>query len=399
MSPTVDSQTHPSTGRAATPRVQVVDVVRGLAMVIMALDHIREFWTPTAVRAEDVAHASALLFFTRWITHFCAPTFVFLAGASVFLYQQKQASKGMVSRFLLTRGLWLLVLEIVVINFLLQWGAFNLILLQVIWVIGWGLVALAGLIWLPRGVVAGLALLVIAGHNALPNIQPVTAATLLPALLYDSPFLYQLTPKLPVLAAYTILPWVAVLAAGYCIGPWFRQPLPARKRRLRLAGAGALLLFGALRATNWYGDPLPWAGQPRGPLYTALSFINITKYPPSLLFLSLTLGVALLLLSVAEEVPGRLRQWLSTFGKVPMFYYLLHLLLISGGALLWTWLRFGQPYNLAFAPPGVPPPAAYQPSLVRAYVVWAVVVLALYWPCRWYQAYKQRHSHWWLSYL
>ena len=152
--------------------------------------------------------------------------------------------------------------------------------------------------------------------------------------MYDCPFPYQLTPKLPVLAAHTILPWAAVVASGYCVGPWFWQQLPARKRRLRLAGVGALLLFGALRTTNWYGDSLPWAGQPRALVYTALSFINITKYPPSLLFLSLTLGVALLLLSVAEKVPGRLRQWLSTFGKVPMFYYLLHLLLISGGALL-----------------------------------------------------------------
>ena len=389
----------PVASRASSPRVHAIDVVRGLAMVIMALDHIREFWTPTLVRAEDVAHASVLLFFTRWITHFCAPSFVFLAGTSVFLYQQKQGDKGRVSRFLLTRGLWLVALEIMVVNFLLQWGAFNLILLQVIWAIGWGMVVLAGLIWLPRGVTAALALLVMLGHNALPNMQPVTAATLLPALIYDSPFLYQLTPKLPVLSAYTILPWAAVLAAGYVIGPWFREPLARRNRYLRLAGAGALLLFVGLRFSNWYGDPLPWAMQDRGPLLTVLSFVNVTKYPPSLLFLSLTLGVALLLLSVAEHVPARLRGWLSVFGKVPMFYYLLHLVLISGGALVWTWTQFGQPYNLAFAPPGVPQPAAYQPSLLRGYVVWAVVVLALYWPCRWYQGYKQRHDYWWLSYL
>ncbi|MGY3090299.1 putative membrane protein [Hymenobacter sp. UYAg731] len=389
----------PMASRAATPRVQAIDVVRGLAMVIMALDHIREFWTPTAVRPEDVAHASALLFFTRWITHFCAPTFVFLAGTSVFLYQQKQPDRGRVSWFLLTRGLWLVFMEVVIINFFLQWGAYNVILLQVIWAIGWGMVALAGLIWLPRWLVATLALAVILGHNALPNIQPVTAATLLPALIYDSPFLYQLTPKLPVLAAYTILPWAAVLAAGYCIGPWFQLPLPARNRLLRLAGAGALLFFVVLRFSNWYGDPQPWAVQPRGMFYTALSFINVTKYPPSLLFLSLTLGVALLLLSVAEDVSGRLARWLSTFGKVPMFYYLLHFCLISGGALLWTWAAFGRPYNLSFAPPGAPQPAAYQPSLLRAYVVWAVVVVALYWPCRWYLGYKQRHAHWWLSYL
>jgi uncharacterized membrane protein len=384
--------------RAAVPRVQAIDVVRGLAMVVMALDHIREFWSPTAVRPEDVAHASALLFFTRWITHFCAPTFVFLAGTSIFQYQQKQPSRGRVSRFLLTRGLWLLVLEVVVVNFLLQWH-YTIILLQVIWVLGWGMVALAGLIWLPRWLTAGLALGIIGGQHLLPIIQPVTNANWGWALLYDSPFVLPITPTLPLLAAYTILPWVAVMAAGYAIGPWFRAPLPQRARWLRGAGAAALLVFIGLRATNWYGDPSPWSTQPRGLFYSALSFINVTKYPPSLLFLSLTLGVALVLLSVAEGLPGRLRQWLSTYGRVPLFYYLLHFCLISGGAFLYSILAFGRAYNPSFAPPDSVPPAAYAPSLGRAYVVWVVVVGLLYWPCRWYQGYKQRHTHWWLAYL
>ena len=201
------------------------------------------------------------------------------------------------------------------------------------------------------------------------------------------------------LAAYPILPWAAVLAAGYVVGPWFGLPPPQRGRRLRLAGGVGLLLFVGLRATNWYGDPAPWSGQPRGLLYSGLSFVNVTKYPPSLLFLSLTLGVALLLLAVAEGLPGRLRQWLSTYGRVPMFYYLLHFCLVSGGAFVWTTLAFGRPFNLAFAPPGGALPAAYQPSLLRAYVVWAVVVALLYWPCRWYHGYKQRHTYWWLAYL
>jgi len=388
----------PAPLRAATPRVLAIDVVRGLAMVIMALDHIREFWSPTPVRPEDVAHASALLFGTRWITHFCAPTFVFLAGTSVFLYQQKQASRGAVSQFLLTRGLWLLVLEVVVINFLLHWG-YSAFLLQVIWALGWSMVLLAGLIWLPRGLVATLALGFLAGQHLLPLLQPVAAASLLPALLYDGPFLFQLTPQLPVLAAYTILPWAAVMAVGYCIGPWFGAPLPLRQRWLRWAGVGALLLFVGLRFTNWYGDPVPWSGQPRGPLYTLLSFVNITKYPPSLLFLLLTLGVALLLLSVSERGVGHLGRWLSTYGLVPMFYYLLHFCLLSGGAYVWTTLAFGHPFNLSFAPPGVPLPAAYHPSLLRTYVVWVMVVALLYWPCRWYRGYKQRHAHWWLAYV
>ncbi|OGX91774.1 DUF1624 domain-containing protein [Hymenobacter coccineus] len=383
--------------RSATPRVAAIDIVRGLAMVIMALDHIREFWSPTAVRPEDVAHASVALFLTRWITHFCAPTFVFLAGTSVFLYQQKQASRGAVSRFLLLRGLWLVVLEVVVINFLLQWG-YNALLLQVIWALGWSMVLLAGLIWLPRWLVGALALAFIFGQHLLPFLQPVTRANVGWALLYGQPFLFKLTPQLPVLVAYTVLPWAAVMAAGYAVGPWFQLPAPQRTRWLGAAGAGALLLFGALRATNWYGDPAPWSVQARGLLYSALSFVNVTKYPPSLLFLCLTLGVALVLLA-AWGPAGRLGRWLSTYGRVPMFYYLLHFCLLSGGAFGWTALAFGKPFNLSFAPPGAGLPAGYHPSLWRAYAVWAAVVALLYWPCRWYQGYKQQHTHWWLSYL
>jgi uncharacterized membrane protein len=374
-----------ATGRAATPRVQAIDVVRGLAMVIMALDHIREFWCPTPMRPEDVTQASALLFFTRWITHFCAPTFVFLAGASVFLYQQKRSSRGQVSRFLLTRGLWLLLLEIVVINFLLQWG-YNIILLEVIWVLGWGMLVLAGLIWLPRWLVAVVAFTFIAGHNLLPPIH--NTPFLLPTGLLKAPFL----------VAYSVGPWAAVMAAGYVVGPWFLAPLPQRTRWLRMGGVGLLVLFVALRATNWYGDLAPWSVQPRGVLYTALSFGNVTKYPPSLLFLSLTLGVAFLLLSVAEGPTSRLSRWLITYGRVPLFYFILHLALISAGAFVWTALAFGKPINFSFA--AVKDwPSAYHPSLLRAYVVWVAVVGLLYWPCRWYQGYKRRHSYWWLSYL
>ncbi|GAB3571381.1 DUF1624 domain-containing protein [Hymenobacter daeguensis] len=397
MSPTVSPPA--PTPRAATPRVQAIDVVRGLVMVIMALDHIRDFWSPATVRPEDVAHASAALFFTRWVTHLCAPAFMLLAGTSVFLYQQKQPDKRRVSRFLLMRGLWLVVLELVVMNLILQWGTYNLLLLVVIWALGWGMVLLAGLIWLPRWLVAAFALVVIFGHDALPAIQPVTWATLGPALLYNSPFVFPLTPRLPMLAAYAILPWAAVMAAGYVIGPWFRAPLPVRQRWLRLAGGAAVLLFAVLRFINRYGDPSPWLHQPRGRLYTGLSFLNVTKQAPSLQFLSLMLGLVLLLLSVAEGWPGRVRGWLSTFGKVPLFYFLLHFALISAGTFIWTWVAFGKPFNLAFPPSGVALPAGYQPSLLRAYAVWLAVVLLLYWPCRWYQGYKQRHSHWWLSYL
>jgi len=391
--------THPSpTALAGRPRVQAIDVVRGLVMVVMALDHIREFWSPTPVRAEDVAHASLLLFFTRWVTHFCAPTFVFLSGCSIFLSQQRRPSRGAMSRFLLSRGLWLVALEVLVINFILQWGKFDLILLQVIWVIGWSMVLLAGLMWLPRGVLAGLALLIIAGHDALPFTQPVTSANAAWALFYNSPFVLPLPHLPPLLAAYSLGPWLGVMLAGYVAGPWFQLPLAQRARRLRLLGAGLLLLFVALRATNWYGDPAPWSVQPRGLAYSLISFLNVTKYPPSLLFVCLTLGVACLLMSVAENATNPLSRWLRTFGRVPFFYYLLHLLLISGGAWVWSRLAFGHPFNFSLAEPK-DWPVGYQPSLLRAYAVWAAVALILYWPCRWYEGYKQRHSYWWLSYL
>ncbi|MDF7810838.1 heparan-alpha-glucosaminide N-acetyltransferase domain-containing protein [Hymenobacter sp. YC55] len=383
--------------RVMSSRVQAVDVVRGLVMVIMALDHIREFWSPTTVRPEDVTQASALLFFTRWMPHFCAPTFVFLSGVSIWLYQQKQAKRPVVSRFLITRGLWLVVLELVVINFILQWG-YNLLLLQVIWVIGWGMVLLAALIWLPRAVLAVLAVVIVAGHNLLPVIQPVTAANLGWALLHNTPFVVPIAPLPPFLVAYSIGPWLGVMLAGYVIGPWFQLPLLQRKPLLRRAGVALLVGFVALRATNWYGDLVPWSVQPRGLLYSVLSFLNITKYPPSLLFLCLTLGVALLLLSAAETATSRPSQWLRTFGQVPFFYYILHLLLISASAWVWTRLAFGRPVNFSFLEVKNWP-AAYHSSLLRAYVVWVGVVVTLYFPCRWYQRFKQQHSYWWLSYL
>jgi uncharacterized membrane protein len=376
--------------------VQPIDVVRGLVMVLMALDHTRDFWSPTPVRPEDVAHAPVLLFLTRWVTHLCAPTFVFLSGCSVYLSAQQRGDRVAVSRFLLTRGLWLVLLEVAVLSVVLTWS-YDLTLLLVIWAIGAGLVLLAGLLWLPRGVLAGLTVAILAGHNLVPNLAPVTAANAGWALLHNAPFVLPVLGH-PVLVAYSVGPWLGVLLAGYVLGPWFQLPTPQRARRLRWAGAGLLVLFGVLRAANGYGDPAPWRAQPQGLLHTALSFVNVTKSPPSLLFVSLTMGVALLALGRAEAAAGRVSRALRTFGQVPLFYYLLHFGLLSGASWVWTGLAFGRPINLAFAPTSAWP-AAYVPSLGRAYLVWIVVVSALYWPCRWYQQFKRRRTDWWLSYL
>ncbi|UOQ50874.1 DUF1624 domain-containing protein [Hymenobacter cellulosivorans] len=382
--------------RSATPRVRALDIVRGLVMVIMALDHTRDFWGATPVRPEDVTQASALLFFTRWITHFCAPTFVFLSGCSVYLYAQKRADRSAVSRFLLTRGLWLILLEIVLLTFILTWSH-DLILLLVIWVIGAGMVLLAGLLWLPRWVLAALTFIILAGHNLVPNINVTTAADAGRALLCNGPFAVPVLGR-TVLVGYSLGPWLGVLLAGYLAGPWFQLPLPERNRRLRWAGVVLLGLFVVLRFTNWYGDPVPWSVQPSGPLHTVLSFLNVTKSPPSLLFVSLTLGVALLVMSQVETATGRLSEVLRTFGQVPFFYYLLHFALISSAAWVWTMLTFGRAVNFAFVSAKDWPPA-YVPNLGRVYLVWVLVVLAMYWPCRWYQRFKQQHTYWWLSYL
>jgi uncharacterized membrane protein len=377
--------------------VEAIDVVRGLIMAIMALDHVREYWGPMPYRPEDLTQASPLLFFTRWITHFCAPSFVFLSGVSVFLYGQRQGSRQTVSLFLLTRGLWLIAVEILVVNVLMQF-AFNLILLEVIWVIGGSMVVLAALVWLPRPVLAGLAVLIMAGQHLLPAAQPVTAANLGGALLYHSPFFFPLAGLPPLLVAYTPLAWLGVMLAGYAAGPWFTLP-PGRRNRV-LWGAGLLLLvtFGVVRAFNGYGDPAPWTVQPRGTFYTVLSFLNVTKYPPSLSFLCLTLGVTGVLLAALDGLRGPVARWLRTFGEVPFFFFLLHLLLIHGAARLWTQFAFGQSVNFSFASVAEWP-AGYRPDLGRVYLVWLLVLVALYFPCRWYGRYKKGHAHWWLSYL
>jgi uncharacterized membrane protein len=387
----------PTHRRGAFPRVEAVDVVRGLVMAVMALDHVREFWGPTPYRPEDLTQAPALLFFTRWVTHFCAPAFVFLSGVSAFLYGQRQGNRRQLSRFLLTRGLWLVVLEVVVINFLLQF-TYNLFLLQVIWVIGWSMVVLAALVWLPRWTLAVLAAVIIAGQHLLPVAQPVTADNLIGSLLYHAPFFFPLDGLPPLLVAYTPLAWLGVMLAGYAAGPWFTQPAGSRNRVLLGAGLLLLVTFGVVRALNGYGDPSPRAVQPRGTLYTMLSFLNVTKYPPSLAFLCLTLGVALLLLAALDGGRNPVTRWLRTFGEVPFFFYLLHLLLIHGAARLWSALAFGQSFNFSFASPS-DWPAGYRPDLLRVYLVWGLVLVALYFPCRWYGRYKKKHAHWWLSYV
>ena len=339
------------------------------------------------------------LFLTRWVTHFCAPLFIFLAGISAFLYGSRGRAKAEVSRFLVTRGAWLVLLEFTVVLFGWTFNpAFNFFVLQVIWAIGWSMIALAGLIHLPRAAIATLAIAMVAGHNLLDGIkaEQVEGFRWLWFLLHEPGFMNP-APGVKVLAVYPLVPWIGVMAAGYVFGPVMSLPEPPRRRWL--LGSGILLvgIFVGLRALNVYGDPAQW--QP-SPTWSAslLSFINCEKYPPSLLYLAMTLGPGLIGLALFERARGKLADWLITFGRVPFFYYIAHIYLIhlvavaaaafTGADLVWL-----------FGNPTVTKPDGYGVSLPGVYVLWLGIVLALYPLCRWFAALKQRRKDWWLSYL
>lgn len=375
-------------------RVQSVDLLRGLVMIIMALDHVREYFGFTSYRPNDVTQTSVALFFTRWVTHLCAPTFVFLSGISIFFYSRKINSLKKTTLFLLSRGIWLVVVEIFVISFILTQG-YQLTLLEVIWAIGVSMILLAGFIWLPRWLQITLALAMICGHDALPLPGMAGDNNMLLDFLHNIPFFIS-TPA--ILVAYTIVPWVGVMLLGYSIGPWFSYPQQKREKIFLCSGILALILFVVLRFTNIYGDPVPWAVQDRGGMFTFLSFLNVSKSPPSLLFLSVTLGISCILLVLLNKIPTIIKEFFIIYGRVPFFYFIIHLAVISFTAYVWTYLSFGRHINFSFENPK-DWPEAYQPSLLRVYLMWIVLVILLYFPCKWYGNYKAGSKAWWISYL
>lgn len=375
-------------------RISSIDTLRGLIMIIMALDHVRDFFSYHAFRPTDLSQTSVALFFTRWITHLCAPTFVFLSGISIFLYAKKIGDLKKTSVFLLTRGLWLIVVEIVLISFIITQG-YQLTLLEVIWAIACSMILLAGLIWVPRSIQLTIALLMIFGHDALPPVGKVSSENMVFAILHNSPFFI---PRPPVLVAYTIIPWVGVMLLGYVLGSMFTKEQKHRDKIFLVIGIFSLILFTVLRYLNIYGEPMPWSSQPRGAVFTVLSFLNVSKSPPSLLFLLVTLGISSILLVALGRLPVKLKNILSVYGRVPFFYFVLHLALISFTAYLWTSLAFGHAINLSFVSPKEWP-AAYTPNLVRAYGIWVALVLVLYYPCKWFGKFKSSRKAWWVSYL
>lgn len=381
--------------QAKPARVQGIDLLRGLVIVLMALDHVRDFWSPTPFRPEDLSQATPELFFTRWITHFCAPTFVLLAGVSAWLQRE---ARGMgareLARFLVSRGAWLVVLELAVVNpsWDFDFGGFTF--LQVIWAIGCGMIVLGGLVLGPRWLPLAFGLVVVLGHNLLDPIVPADLGRAAPlwTLLHESGPTWG-----GIYAAYPLLPWLGVIALGYGVAPWLAG---ARRvdRRIVLAGALMCLAFVALRLGNGYGNEQPFIPDPRGIGWSALAALNVQKYPPSLQYLLMTLGPALVMLVVLERLRGRWLQPFAVFGRVPLFFYLIHVPVIALTASTWALATHGQIVNFFAGPGGVP--ADYEPSLLRAYLAWIGIVLALYPLCAWYDRYKRAHPEKrWLRYL
>jgi uncharacterized membrane protein len=388
----------PNVATAARPRRDSIDLVRGLVMVIMALDHLRDFLSGSAVHPRDVTDPA--LFLTRWITHFCAPTFIFLAGVSAYLYGHRGRSRGDLSRFLLTRGLWLVVLELTVVRVAWTFSiAFQVLPLQVIWAIGWSMVALSALVFLPRWAIGAFGIALIAGHNLLDGVHAAQlgGAGWLWNFVHERAFLPPWR-GVTVFVSYPLVPWIGVLAAGYAFGPIFTRPEAERRRRLVQVGLGAVALFVVLRAFDLYGDPAPRVAYADA-LASILSFVDCEKYPPSLLYLCMTLGPALLLLAAAERARGRVASWLVTFGRVPMLYYVAHLYLAHLLAVAYALLAHGDAGWLFGGLPTRNKPPGYGLPLPALYVVWIAVVLALTPLCRWFAALKQRRRDWWLSYL
>ena len=403
-------QTVPSVTTPTSSRVISIDILRGAVMILMAIDHVRVF---SGLPAGGPTYG---IFFTRWITHFCAPAFLFLAGTSVFLYARKHSD---VSRFLAIRGLWLIFLELTVLR--LAW-TFNFDFVHyemagVLWVIGCCMILMAVLVKLPLPVTAAIGVIIIAAHNLLDSrlseiVEGLNTSKfsglwkILYIGFYAGPV--QFGPDGPnLIVLYSLIPWIGVMAAGYAFGKILMRAPDQRNKICLALGLGAIALFLILRGFNLYGDPRPWHrsvipgnGGPAMP--GLLSFLNCTKYPASLDFLLMTLGPIIALVPLLETLRGALARAIMLFGRVPFFFYILHIPLIHALALIVSKIRLGfiSPWLFTNHPMGNPePPDGYTWSLSVLYVVWAIAISLLYFACRWFADVKARRTDWWLKYL
>ena len=391
------------------PRIQSVDALRGAIMMLMAVDHIRDYVARSAQQflPTDLTRTTPAIFLTRCITHFCAPVFMLTAGLGAYLWMNRgHHSKGELSRLLISRGIWLIVLEVTILRLiLLSQISFtaNPVILMILWAIGISMITLAGLIYLPTGVIAAASIAIIALHNLL---DPVPAERFgRTAWIWD--ILHQQSALtfhgITFAIAYPVLPWIGVVAGGYCLGTVFEWDAHRRRSFLVRMGLALAAVFVVVRAINIYGDPLPWSHQ-ASQVFTVLSFLNVTKYPPSLDFLLMTLGPAMVVMAWLENFHFHFTNPLIVFGRVPFFYYGAHLLLAHLIAIGMNFVRYGAKSFLLIAPPSMGSsselfPVDYGFPLWTVYAVWVVLLLLLYPACLWFARLKQRRHDWWLTYL
>ncbi|MDN3642734.1 heparan-alpha-glucosaminide N-acetyltransferase domain-containing protein [Lutimonas halocynthiae] len=394
------------TEQTKSKRIQSIDVLRGLVMVIMALDHVRDYFHLEAIVSDplDLETTTPFLFMTRFVSHFCAPVFIFLTGTSASLYGQNRTKKEL-SKFLFTRGLWLIFVEIIIMNFLWWFNPYyEFINLQVIWAIGLSMIFLSALIHLPKKIILLLSLLIVFGHNML---DPITfEGNSFSSILW---YIFHQAKDLPLESGrmisfyYPVLPWIAVMALGYCFGFLYHKKYDANKRKkiLLILGFSTISLFLLLRVINLYGDMAPWSRQ-KDLVFTILSFLKVSKYPPSLLYILITIGPTFIVLYLLEGIQSKVTDFLLVFGRVPFFYYVLHIFFIHSAALL-TLFVLGKDWRLmifdstSFSTNKL---ADYGYSLGIVYLVWVLIVASLYPLCKKYMRYKLNNPQkWWLSYL
>lgn len=367
-------------------RVNSIDLLRGIIMIVMALDHTRDFFHAMTFVYDptDLTRTSPAIFFTRWITHFCAPAFVFLSGISININLRKRGKPALV-KYLLTRGFWLIFLDVVVLRFAFFFNFYyDLTFLSILWMLGWCMVFMAAVIFLPYRAILGISLLIIVGHDALNGLQLGSLWTILMSRGFVPPAF---------VSTYPIIPWLAIMMFGFVVGRMYGDKYDPELRRRLLVQLGvlAIVLFFIVRWVNIYGDPVPWSTSPRGTLFTIMSFFNVTKYPVSLLFTLMTIGPLMILLSWFETLNVRWLAPAQVFGRVPLFYFLTHFFLIHAAALVMNMIRTGKSlgeidFHFSASFGGITPAGGV--NLFWTYVAWIAVVVSLYPVCVWYDKRK-----------
>jgi len=387
-------------------RIESIDILRGAVMLIMAIDHIRDFYHGSP-EPTDLAVTTPILFFTRWITHFCAPAFVFLSGVSAYLAGMRR-TENQLGIFLIRRGFWLLFVEVAIITLAITLNPFyNVLILQVIWAIGGSMILLGLMVMLkvPVKVIVAIGVIIFLGHNIfdIDKVDFVNNSVAGKMLISGAGFgaFVPFGPNRGMLVAYALLPWAGVMFMGYGFGQLYKKGFDVARRRkiLLYAGLGTLTFFLVFRYFNIYGDPSPWVPQKTTSL-SIISFFNVTKYPCSLLYLCMTLGTALVILSVTENIKSKVTDFMIVFGNVPFFYYVCHWYLVRLSTVI---IFFASGYNSSqIINPRQPilfQPQGFGTTLLGVYGLWIVIITTLYFPCRWFSKYKKTHDQWWLSYL